>query len=79
MARKQNQHVVPRGNGWAVVPAGSGGQATSHHRTQSAAIRTATPQARRSGSEVVIHRPNGKIRDADSYGNDPYPPRDSRH
>lgn len=26
-------------------------------------------------SEVVIHRPNGQIRDKDSYGNDPFPPK----
>lgn len=35
--------------------------------------------ARNQGSEVVIHRPNGQIRDRDSYGNDPNPPRDKRH
>jgi hypothetical protein len=23
----------------------------------------------------VIHRPNGQIRDANSYGNDPFPPK----
>ena len=27
------------------------------------------------GSELFIHRPNGQIRDRDSYGNDPFPPR----
>lgn len=26
-------------------------------------------------SEVVIHRPNGQIRDKNSYGNDPFPPK----
>ena len=74
----KNQHVVPRGNGWAVTPAGSG-RDSSHHRTQ----RTATAQARRNairqGSEVVIHRPDGRIRDKDSYGADPCPPRDRKH
>ncbi len=29
--------------------------------------------------EVVIHRPNGQIRDSDSYGNDPNPPKDRKH
>ncbi|MGV2085677.1 MULTISPECIES: hypothetical protein [unclassified Rhizobium] len=24
---------------------------------------------------MVIHRPNGQIRDKDSYGRDPFPPR----
>jgi hypothetical protein len=27
---------------------------------------------------VVIHRPDGRIRDSDSYGNDPIPPRDRK-
>jgi hypothetical protein len=30
-------------------------------------------------SEVVIHRRDGRIRDSDSYGNDPNPPRDRKH
>jgi len=30
-------------------------------------------------SELVIHRPNGQIRDKDSFGNDPNPPRDRKH
>jgi len=27
----------------------------------------------------VTHRPNGQIRDKDSYGPDPCPPRDTKH
>jgi hypothetical protein len=27
----------------------------------------------------VIHRRDGTIRDSDSYGNDPNPPRDTKH
>ncbi|MBX3422768.1 MAG: four helix bundle protein [Pirellulaceae bacterium] len=27
-------------------------------------------------SELVIHRPNGQIRDKESFGNDPCPPKD---
>jgi hypothetical protein len=27
----------------------------------------------------VIHRPDGRIRDSDSYGNDPHPPLDQKH
>jgi len=29
--------------------------------------------------EVVIHRKDGSIRDSDSYGNDPNPPKDKKH
>ena len=66
-------HVVPDGGDWAVKPAG--GHVTSHHSTQAAAAEQARQEARAIGGEVVIHRPDGRIRDRDSYGNDPFPPR----
>ncbi len=73
MARK-NQHVVPHQNGWAVKGAGSQ-RATSVHDTQQQAINAAREIVRNQKSEVVIHRPDGRIRDKDSHGNDPFPPR----
>jgi hypothetical protein len=73
MARK-NQHVVPNGNKWAVRGAGNS-RRTSNHETQAEAIQHARDIAINQKSEVVIHRPNGKIRDRNSYGNDPHPPR----
>jgi hypothetical protein len=73
MTRK-NQHVVPHGDDWAVH--GEGNQRpTSIHRTQSDAIAAARGIAINHRSEVVIHRPNGQIRDSNSYGNDPHPPK----
>ena len=70
----KNQHVAPHKNGWAVKGAGNR-KATSIHRTQEAARKAARSIAINQKSEVVIHRPNGQIRDKDSYGNDPFPPR----
>ncbi len=35
--------------------------------------------ARNQRSEVVIHDRQGRIRDRDSYGNDPNPPTDRVH
>lgn len=52
---------------------------TSRHDTQADAIDAARGVARNQRSEVLIHRPDGRIRDRDSYGNDPHPPRDRRH
>lgn len=69
-----NQHVVPRPDGWAVRGEGNS-RDTSHHLTQAEAIERARDIARAQRSEVVIHRPDGRIRDRDSYGNDPFPPR----
>lgn len=47
--------------------------------TQAKAIERAVPLARANRSEVVIQGRDGKFRDSDSYGNDPYPPRDKKH
>lgn len=71
----KNQHVTPHPNGgWQVKGAGNS-KATVRTTTQSAAIAEARAIARNQKSEMVIHRPNGKIRAKDSYGNDPFPPK----
>lgn len=75
---KANQHVVQRDDGWAVRGEGNE-RDTSHHPTQGDAIGAARDIAINQRSEVVIHGRDGKIRDKDSYGNDPYPPRDRKH
>jgi hypothetical protein len=74
----KNQHVVSRESGWAVRAEGAG-RVTSTHGTQQAAIGAARSIAIHQGSEVVIHGRDGRIRDRDSYGNDPCPPRDTKH
>ena len=74
----KNQHVTPRGNKWAVK--GEGNQrATKITGTQGEAIDAARGIAKNQRSEVVIHDAAGRIRDKDSYGDDPFPPRDTRH
>lgn len=74
----KNQHVVPRNGKWAVRGAGNR-RVTSVHDTQAEAIGAASRIARNQSSETVIHRPNGRIRDRDSYGSDPCPPKDRKH
>ncbi|MDD2914967.1 MAG: DUF2188 domain-containing protein [Gallionella sp.] len=70
----KNQHVVPHQDGWAVK--GEGNQrATSVHDTQQQAFDAASQIARNQQSELVIHRPDGRIRDKNSYGHDPFPPK----
>lgn len=75
---KKNVHVVPAGRQWAVKPEGSS-TPTSTHRTQHAAEDAGRRIAKQNESELVIHRPNGQIRDKDSYGGDPNPPKDTKH
>ena len=71
----KNQHVTHRQDGkWQVKGAGNS-RATVITSTQKEAIKIATGIARNQKSEVVIHGLNGKIREKNSYGNDPYPPK----
>jgi hypothetical protein len=70
----KNQHVVPAGGDWGVRGEGNE-RLTSIHNTQAEAEAAAREIAINQRSEVVIHRPDGRIRDKNSYGNDPYPPR----
>ena len=72
-----NQHVVPNGKNWQ-VKAEKATKATKNFNTQKAAIAYAKDSAKNQKSELVIHGKDGKIRDKDSYGNDPCPPRDTR-
>jgi hypothetical protein len=74
----KDQHVTPHKGGWQVIGAGND-KATKITDTQQQAISIAREIAKNQHSEVVIHGTNGKIRDKDSYGNDPNPPRDTKH
>ncbi len=71
---KRNQHIVPHEGGWAVRGAGSQ-RATSVYRTQQEAIDAGREIARNQGTELLIHGRDGRIRDRDSHGNDPFPPK----
>ena len=71
---KRNQHIVPRDDGWAVRGAGSQ-RASSVHRTQREAIDAGREIARNQGTELFIHGKDGRIRERDSHGNDPFPPK----
>ncbi len=70
----KNQHVVPHPDGGWQVKGEGNSRATVKTDTQREAIDIARQISRNQGSELVIHRPNGQIRDKDSHGRDPYPP-----
>jgi uncharacterized protein YdaT len=70
----KNQHVVPHDGKWAVRGAGNE-RVTSTHGTQQAAFERAREIATNQHSEVLIHGSNGQIREKNSYGNDPFPPK----
>ncbi|MDD3765235.1 MAG: DUF2188 domain-containing protein [Nevskiales bacterium] len=75
---KKSQHVVRNpGGGWAVKKGGAS-KATKVHETQAAAIKHGREIARSQNAEFYIHGRDGRIREKDSYGRDPNPPKDKR-
>lgn len=72
--KNKNQHVTPhKDGGWQVKGAGNS-RATVRTETQVEAIKIAREIAINNHSELLIHGQNGRIREKNSYGNDPYPP-----
>jgi uncharacterized protein YdaT len=67
---KKNQHVVPHGKGWAVKGEGNE-KYTKILPTQNEAIEIARKIAINKESELIVHGKNGRIRQKDSFGNDP--------
>jgi hypothetical protein len=72
---KNQHHVVsnPKG-GWDVKLAGAA-KASAHVETKQVAVDLGRAISRHQGTELVIHGKDGKIRQSDSHGNDPFPPR----
>lgn len=69
----KNQHVVPHGNEWAIRGEGND-RATKIVKTQKEAIEVARGISINQNSELFIHGENGRIRERNTYGVDPFPP-----
>ena len=70
----KDQHVVPHPDGWAVKGEGNS-KPTAVTNTQQDAIDVAKEIAKNQQSELLIHGKDGQIRARNSYGNDPFPPK----
>lgn len=77
MANK-SQHVVTAGGDWGIRGEGNG-RLTAVYDTQAEAITAGQRIAQNQNAELIIHGRNGRIRARESYGNDPFPPRDVEH
>ena len=73
----KNQHVVPHKDGWAVQGEGNS-KPTRVTSTQKEAIQIAQDIARNQQSDTKFHGRDGRIRAGNSYGNDPFPPKDTK-
>lgn len=72
---RKNVNVTPHPNGGWQVKVDNAARAIVRTRTQGDAIKFGRPIAKSKGVELVIHRPDGRIRAKDSHGHDPYPPK----
>jgi hypothetical protein len=76
--KSSNVWVVHTDNGWGVRRAGAD-RLSRETDTKKEAEDIARNIARREGGEVISQGRDGKIQSKDSYGKDPYPPKDTEH
>ena len=70
-------HVLPHEGGWAVRYEGNKRSKLACSNKVDA-VQRARELARKSNSELIIHDKRGRIKEKDSYGNDPFPPSDEK-
>ena len=70
----KGQHVIPNGGKWSVRKAGAV-RASGTFETQREAIQHGRTLAQNQKTELFIHGRDGRIRERNSYGADPYPPK----
>lgn len=71
----KNIHVTNQSQGGYQVKSSGSSKAYRRTETQRKAIEIGRELARNQHSELVIHGRDGKIRQKNSYGNDPFPPK----
>jgi len=74
MTKKHNHHVVTHNGAWAVRREGAD-RASGTYSTQQEAINAGRKISRNQQTELYIHRTDGTIRQRDSHGSDPSPPK----
>ena len=74
MTKKPHIHTVPHDDGWANRREGRS-RVYETFGTQAEAQASAREDAIRDQTEHLTHGRNGQIRERNSYGNDPHPPK----
>lgn len=67
-------HVLPKSGGWVVRKSGEG-RLTQQFPSERAALEFARSVGKRQRAQLIIHGRDGRIKQVDSYGPDPSPPR----
>lgn len=78
MAKGKNQYVVPTKEGWGVKGEGNS-KLTVKTENKADALKIGKEIAKNQQSELTILGKDGKIQNKNSYGNDPFPPKDNKH
>lgn len=75
-SKTDTHRITPIDNGekWSLKRDGAQ-RSTKVFNTQREAIEEGRRISRNQQTELVIHGRNGRIREKDSHGNDPYPPK----
>ena len=77
MARKTH-HIVHNPKGGWDVKRGGGVKSIVHADTKAEAVHIGRDISRNQKTEFIIHGLDGRIQRADSHGNDPCPPKDTK-
>lgn len=75
MTVNKNQWVSPRADGKWQVKGEKNSRPTKITTTQKEAISVAKQIAKNQHSELFVQRKDGTIRERNSYGTDPFPPK----
>jgi hypothetical protein len=67
----ENVHVMPSDGGWDVTVEGRPG--AEHFESQAEAMAVGQRLAQSNRSEHIVHSRDGRIRQRDAYGRDPFP------
>jgi hypothetical protein len=78
MSKKRTIHTTKHKDGGWQNKGGGDSKASGRFETKAEAQAAGREIAKNQNAEHVIHGKDGKIQNSNSYGNDPFPPRDKR-
>lgn len=73
---RKEYHVVSNPNGERDVKRENAEKASFHFSTKAETEAKASELGKKIEAEMIVHKKDGTFQKANSYGNDPFPPRD---
>ena len=77
MGNRKEYHVIKDEKGWKVIKNNSS-RASARASTKEEALKKATSLSKTAKAELIIHGKDARIQNANSFGNDPHPPKDKK-